>query len=373
MSVRRITLIARHYPPAVSGGARRPSHLAAALRALGVDVSVVAPSLPAGEPGLAVPHPHRDPSTETTAPPTLRDHARELLLWPDPDIRWSMRAARAAATLPAPDWILTTSPPESVHAAGAWLKRRTGARWAADFRDHWLERPHRQERKRFWRRSIERAFAEMLLPRADLALAVDASIAAELRKLGAHAPQVLAHAADPPPAPMALPAETINVVHTGAIALSDPECAIADMLAPFEKALIQNSALRLHLAGRLNDAERAAVAASPASAAIVDHGVLALGEARAMQAGADALIFVASHKMHVPPSKIVEYLACDVPIVACGDGPWRADLRTPPGDPVALLAALTKGARAPADRVRAPTPQEIARQLLDLMLSHPAR
>lgn len=372
MSVRRITLIARHYPPAVSGGARRPFHLARALRTLGVEVNVVAPTLPEGEPGLAVTHAHRDPSPAAPAPPRWRDLARELVLWPDPDIRWAMRAARAAATLPTPDWILTTSPPESLHAAGLWLKQRTGARWVADFRDHWLDRPHRLERKKWWRRSGERAMARRLLARADVAVAVDSSIAAELAALGARAPQVLPHAADPPPAAMALPAETINVVHTGAIAFSDPECDIEEMLAPFARAWAQQPTLRLHLAGRLTDPERAALAASPARAAMVDRGVLPLDSARALQAGADALIFVASAKMHVPPSKIVEYLACDAPIVACGDGPWRADPRAPAGEPSALLAALVKGARAPAGRARPPTPQAVAQQLLDLLAAHAA-
>lgn len=364
---KRVTLLARHYPPAISGGARRPFLLAQALRAEGIEVNVVAPVLPEGEPGVAVPHPHRDPSGAPPGRATLRDHARELLLWPDPDIRWSMRAARAAAALPTPDWIVTTSPPESLHAAGAWLKRRTGARWAMDFRDHWLERPHRVERARAWRRAGEAMLARRWLKAADLVLAVDPVIAAELEALGARAAHVLPHVAAPPPAPAHLPTETINVVHTGSIALSDPACRIGDMLEPFAAGSGANPMLRLHLAGRLTDAERTAIAASPAAGSCIDHGVLSLDQARALQAGADALIFVASAKMHVPPSKIVEYLTCDVPIIACGDGPWRADPRTPAGDPVEMLSDLRKGMKAPADRPRAPTPQAIARTLIELM------
>ena len=367
MKPRRITLLARHYPPAVSGGARRPFLLAQALRAEGVEVHVVAPSLPEGEPGIAVPHPHRDPSTAPPRAPSWRDHARELLLWPDPDIRWAMCAARAAAALPTPDWIITTSPPESLHAAGAWLRRRTGARWAMDFRDHWLERPHRQERSRWWRKAGEAMLARRWLARADLIVAVDPVIATELAALGARAARVITHVAAPPPPPAPLPSDSINVVHTGAIALSDPDCRVADMLDPFVAALAVNPTLRLHLAGRLTDGERATLAASPAAARWVDHGVLTLDAARALQAGADALIFVASPKMHVPPSKITEYLTCDVPIIACGAGPWRADPRTPPGDPTDALANLRKGMHAPTERIRPPTPSVAARALLDLM------
>ncbi|MBY0422923.1 MAG: hypothetical protein K2Q06_11515, partial [Parvularculaceae bacterium] len=140
----RLLLIARHYPPAVSGGARRPFLLARALRSRGCEVFVVAPSLPDGEPGRVVPHPNRDAGTAPPAPPGWRDHARDWLLWPDPDIRWSRRAAAAALAADfAPDWVWTTAPPESIHIGGLLMKRSRGARWLADVRDHWLDRPHR--------------------------------------------------------------------------------------------------------------------------------------------------------------------------------------------------------------------------------------
>jgi glycosyltransferase involved in cell wall biosynthesis len=43
------------------------------------------------------------------------------------------------------DMILTTSPPQSVHLAGLFLKVITGVKWAADFRDPWMidfKKPH---------------------------------------------------------------------------------------------------------------------------------------------------------------------------------------------------------------------------------------
>lgn len=366
----RLLLIARHYPPAVSGGARRPFFLANALRDLGAEVFVVAPSLPDGEPGVAVPHPNRDPSPSPNAAGlSPRDVLREYLLWPDPDIRWSSRAAKvAAANAPwRPDWIWTTSPPESIHAAGLRLKRTFGARWVADFRDHWLTRPHRLQRHAAWRSFGERHIARRWLPRADLVTAVDSEISAELSKLGARNPNIIPHAATPPTRTQALPEETINVVHTGSLSLSDPECDIALLLHPFEAALRTNRKLRLHLAGRLTERERAALAASAAASAITDHGVVPLDQARALQAGADALIFAASPKMHVPPSKISEYLTTDAPIIACGDGPWRRDERSPQAEPEAALVALVKGARAEANRPRPSTPAIAAAQFLGLM------
>ncbi|GAM97922.1 TPR/glycosyl transferase domain protein [alpha proteobacterium U9-1i] len=364
----RLLLITRHYPPAVSGGAKRPFLLAQALRKLGAEVFVIAPSLPEGEPGLAVPHPNRDPSGAPAAAPTLRDVARDWLLWPDPDIRWCLRAADAAEGAPwKPDWVWTTSPPESIHAAGWRVKQRTGARWLLDFRDHWLTRPHRLQRAAWHRRFGESAIARRWLRQADLVTCVDSSIQAELKALGAGDPRIAPHFAPVGDvAPVTLSADDINVVHTGSIALSDPEARIEDLLSPFEGALARNPALRLHLVGRLSAAERAAIEASPARARIDDHGVQPLETALGFQRAADALTLVGSRKTHVPPSKITEYLAADAPIIACGEGDWRKDPRVNEQSPRAAFAALTKGAkRGPGPR--APRVDEVAAQLYDWM------
>jgi glycosyltransferase involved in cell wall biosynthesis len=367
----RILLITRHYPPAVSGGAKRPFLLARELRKLGCEIFVIAPSLPDGEIGVAEPHPHRDPATSSGGKPNLRALARELLLWPDPDIRWTQKAAQTAIdqTPWRPDWVWTTSPPESIHAAGVSLKKHFGAKWMADFRDHWLDRPHRRERATFLRRAGERLIARRWLAQADLVTSVDPFIADELRLLGPVAPQVTPHfSPSDPVAPINLPAEDINVVHTGAISLSDPQARIEEILAPFEQALMRNPALKLHLVGRLTDQEVMLVQASPICHRILMHGVQPLETALGHQHAADALIFVGSGKTRVPPSKITEYLATDAPIIACGDGDWRSDPRVDNKDPSEALIALRQGdKRTPL--IRAPSVAEVAAQLLSKIRS----
>ena len=367
----RILLIARHYPPAVSGGARRPFLLAGGLRALGHDVFVVAPSLPDGEPGVAVPHGNRDPATGASAPAGgLRDRLRECLLWPDPDIRWSRRAAAvASSSVPwTPDWVWTTSPPESVHVAGALLRRRFGALWLADFRDHWLDRPHRTARVAWHRRIGEAVIARDVLAQADLVTCVDRFVAAELRGLGARDPQVLAHFQPPDMATeIILPAEDVNVVHSGSIALSDPEADIETLLVPFEEAVVANPGLRLHFVGRLTDAESGRAARSPARDRIVVHGVRPYAESLGFQRAADALALVGSRKTRVPPSKIVEYLATSKPIVACGDGDWLKDERLAGALRPAALSRLGKGGTATRGAMP-PTAREAAEALAGLLV-----
>ncbi|NWG72338.1 MAG: glycosyltransferase [Parvularculaceae bacterium] len=372
----RILLIARHYPPAVSGGARRPYLLARELRALGHEIFVIAPALPEGEPGVVAPHANRDPATLSgDAADGMRDVLREWLLWPDPDIRWSMRAATAAAEAApwTPDWIWTTSPPESIHSAGLALKRKTGARWLADFRDHWLDRPHRLARSAPHRKIGESLVARFQIPRADLITCVDGFVADEMRGFGARDPRVLPHFSPPDMAtPVALPAEDVNLVHSGSISLSDPEADIEALLAPFEEALRVNPRLRLHFVGRLTDAEGARARASPAGDRIVLHGVRSLPESLGMQHAADALALIGSPKTRVPPSKIVEYLATTKPIVVCGEGGWLKDERLRGALTPVDIARLEKGGTGQRP-VLPPTARQAAETLAVWLNEPPAR
>ena len=90
------------------------------------------------------------------------------------------------------------------------------------------------------------------------------------------------------------------------------------------------------------------------------------------QAAADGLALVASGKMHVPPSKIVDYARVDVPILAFGSGPWRSDRRLPAERAETSLASLKRG--DPRNYAwRAPTVAETANQLLQITDSAAAR
>ncbi|MEE2566484.1 hypothetical protein [Hyphobacterium marinum] len=323
----RVLLIARHFPPAVTGGARRPYLWAKGLEANGVEVFTVAPDIPADLTGSAEPHAFRDPSTALPGKPGLRDHARNLLLWPDPDIRWTRRAARLASeTCPfTPDWIITTSPPESVHAAGPLLlKHWPDARWAVDARDHWLVRPFRKQRDNPVRRAIEARQARAMLARASAVFAVNDLIAKEYAGYAPHAKTgVLAHFVMPAAEPYAFEGPGPHLVHTGSFKMSDPDVSIDPLLTAFEAAHARKPELRLHLAGRLREDEAARIEASPASDAIILHGVVPLETALAMQAGADALLVAAAPNAPVPPGKYAEYRASGAAIIPVGDGPWR--------------------------------------------------
>ncbi len=362
----RIVMLCRHFPPAVSGGARRPYLLARALADAGHEVRVLAPAPCDGVDVIPIPHPHVDPATADAATrATLRDRVRGALLLPDPDVRWAVRASRATLGFD-PDWVFTTSPPESAHVGGVLLRRLHRCRWIADFRDHWFAHALRTERTGTpVRTSIERHIARALARRMDFALAATPTIAAELRTLGARRVEVLENFAAPPVRRRELTAGEIHVVHTGSFTLSDPARRLGPVLEAFAAA--NNPRLRLHLVGRLTDTERHLVAACAVADRIDMTGPVDLETSRAWQAGADVLLLVTAPDTPHVPGKLAEYRAAGRPVIAHGGGAWQdAAGIAVVFDLARAFAALPDGARTLPPP---PTPADAAQQLVELLES----
>ncbi|KPP83288.1 MAG: TPR/glycosyl transferase domain protein [Oceanicaulis sp. HLUCCA04] len=362
----KVLLVARHYPPTVSGGSRRAHTLVTGLRSAGVEVRVAAPQPECGRGDVdyLVYHPNVSPSQGPPARPAVRDHLREWLLFPDPDVRWARRAAKAILQAAdwQPDWVITSAPPESIHECGLILQRRLGCKWLADFRDHWLESPLRPVRHYSIRRYIERYWARRYLSAADLVTSVNLRIDEELSRLKpgtACKRKVLPQAADPPPGPMMLPAGFRHVVHTGSFSLSDPCRRIEDVLAVFREALALNQKLVLHLAGRLTDAEQAAIARAGLGEAILHHGILPLVHARELQAAADLGLVLASPGSPAVPGKLFEYAASKTPVLVIGGGRWVDEAGWRAKNAPAVLAGLADGVVLPVP----PSAQETGAQL----------
>jgi peptidoglycan/xylan/chitin deacetylase (PgdA/CDA1 family)/glycosyltransferase involved in cell wall biosynthesis len=80
---------------------------------------------------------HPKPATINNKP-TLRDWVNALLAFPDEDTGWipfAMLKGETTIRRSSIDSILTSGPPHSTHLIGAWLSKRTGLPWVADFRD----------------------------------------------------------------------------------------------------------------------------------------------------------------------------------------------------------------------------------------------
>ena len=165
-------MVSFYFPPAGGGGVQRPLKLAQYLPALGIETHVLAPDDPRWmhrDDGLRVPTQawvHRSRylgpgggkpaeqlrGTQGLARATVyaRLMGRRLLV-PDESVGWNMTAIPAAIRLVRQhriDWVITTSPPGSVHLIGAAVQRATGARWLADLRDSIVAHPAPAQRQR---------------------------------------------------------------------------------------------------------------------------------------------------------------------------------------------------------------------------------
>ena len=200
-----------YFPPAGGGGVQRPLKLAQYLPALGVATHVLAPDDPKwvhSDPDLRVPtqawvHRARNlgprarrPAEELRAASGLERAvvqaqvtARRLLV-PDASVNWNLTAIPAAIRIvrrEGIDVVLTTSPPGSVHFAGAAAKRVTGVRWVADLRDPLFANQQRRADTFATRarQSTNERLARLVAARADAVTCVSEAIADEVRSLGA--------------------------------------------------------------------------------------------------------------------------------------------------------------------------------------------
>lgn len=359
MSAPFLLIVTRHYPPEISGGARRPFLLARGLRERGWRVAIASPFAPDGEPDwIRTPHPAAERGQASSAGgsnragPGWKSLARRMVRWPDNEIGWAGHAVQAVVSSGLrPDWVLTTSPPESAHAVGERLKRALGVRWALEMRDSWIEEPLRAELlKPGIRRRVEQGIAARWLQAADVRIAVSETLAAEMQRLApgtSPPPSVIGHFADPPPAPFRHEGEGPHLLHSGSFSLSHADRKLGGLLVAFGSLRSQMPAARLHLAGRLTAMERAELAVSPHAEAITLHGELPYTESRALQAGADALILY-QQGIDALPGKLAEYLECTAPILTLGEGTWKSRLSDVPHWPIDQAAtALAAPRREP--------------------------
>lgn len=287
----------------------------------------------------------------------IRSLARNWLLWPDPDIRWARRAlAQLESSDLSVDWVMTTSPPESLHLIGPMLKLSLGCKWVAEFRDTWTVAPHRAVLTQSWlRRSIERHLARRCLRAADAVTGVSEAVLSEVRNyVLADTPEcIIDHFSNAPPAPAKLPDNDLNIVHSGGFTLSDRRRELSDALDVFDSASIERSdhRIHLHIVGPLSPAEQETLDArcddEATKAKVTAHGEVSLNRSRALQAGADALLLHTPSSSHALPGKYAEYRQTRLPILYLGGGDWLSLVDAPDYlQPLyAGLLALQKGAR----------------------------
>ena len=237
---------------------------------------------------------------------------------------WSKAAARTALTAGfQPDWILTTSPPESVHLAGMQLAERLEARWAADFRDPWTAAIYRgcpTPLHRRWQAAKE----GRVVRRADLVISTSEPAAADFR--GRYPDQArdkficLPNGFDP------AEFETLDIrrsfrlplslIHAGNLTLDRD---ISALLEAIRRVNRDGLVCRLELAGQVADHVGKRVRELDLGAAVTISGYVPRPGLLAKLAAAHVGLLVEAFRPGaelVVPGKLYDYLGAGLPVLA---------------------------------------------------------
>lgn len=247
--------------------------------------------------------------------------ALRLLSWPDhirPVARAMKRRARdLLRDLPAPDVVLSTALPFSVHAAARDTARQCGALFVADNRDIWARNPYKLTAPFY--QSLDSSYERQMLASADLVVAVSEGMSDYYR------------ATYP-----ALADKVLTVMNGVDAGIEDCEGHVRD---PARLRLVYTGILygeRRDVTPLLRTAQRlgskvgidfygsepeivAQLAADFPDVAIVDRGKVPRAEALRAQCAADALIMVvgtAPWEDTLLPGKLFEYIGSGRPIIA---------------------------------------------------------
>lgn len=370
----RILIVTRHFPPEISGGARRPALLAEGLRLLGHQVTVAAPVGAACQDNheiisLGTFFPQSNSSVVPSRMNKLRSWIVEKIRLPDGERVWAKKAIgtlRIHPSIKLFDIVLTTSPPESVHSIGYALKREFGTIWVADMRDSWLAEPLLKVRTKRGRRFLEFRLARTWLSESDLIVAPTKFILREANKMASGTPTLIL--------PQPVEAELKNqasakhpkrLVHAGRFTMSDPSGRkIDELLQAFKIAQTNAPELELHLVGKLTEQEKVKAMSTPK---VVCCGEMTRPETLDYIKEAGGLIVVARSGTNAVPGKVFEYAVTGRPIIFCGDGPWLDELSI--SRPLPDLVTQIIGFANKADQVKATipihSPKETAQILMD--------
>jgi glycosyltransferase involved in cell wall biosynthesis len=346
-----LLLVAYFYPPCRDTGALRPTAMTKWLRRLGHRVTVLTTSaygIGDGPPtddvvrtmdlqrararlhGLDRVDALFDSDTYSGKP-----HLLSRVLVPEPLIvAWAPFARSRALWLNRSerfDCVITSSPPESVHAVGRALARR-GVPWVADLRDAWTFEPIRPAFPTGLQRRLDERLERRWLSSADKVVCVSRPAANDLRERLGIEPQLVPNGWDPDLIEPdhrggddvgILDPERISIVYTGRFGSygRDP--------APLVRALRElgradpqvASRLELVVAGPLTEGETELMRTDVSPARIVVSGSLSRERAIALQRAADALLLLASpQRTQLLNFKLFEYMATGRPILALAAG-----------------------------------------------------
>ena len=275
----------------------------------------------------------------------VRRHLAYLLLVPDPLVAWARRASRHPAVQEAgrgADWVLASSPPESVHLAAYRIAGSADARLLVDMRDGWLDEPtlplipaSRIQTAR------HRRLEERILRRADRIVVTSEvwqRLLTDRLPWTARRVEVLTNASPELPQPALKdrrvaddPARAMTLLYAGKLFSSRSERRIEHLMEPIERGIRGSSSSgRLLFVGNLDVDEKRQLGVWRERLAATGWAVevrppVMREEALQLMAESDGLLLLSSSMASIP-AKLFDYLAVRRPILAIaprGSAVWH--------------------------------------------------
>ncbi len=351
------------------------------------------PASPAGE---ALPSPPSNPEKSNTGGFSLKTLVKRGILspisrfthsylyTPDEVVGWvplAVKRGLQAIRHEGIDLIISTSPPETNHLVGLWLKRFSGKPWIADFRDPWTDNVIKQDKPPF-RQRLERRWEQKVLERSDAVVHVGHRFAELSRQsFPSVAPEkhrVITNGFDESDfAGMdgekiyaANRTAELNLLNVGTIY---GVSGFPALLKAFEQVITSpnvSGKVRINFIGELTPDQKAALGREPIKSHVTLHGFKKHREALTAMMSADVLLLMPSGADQrtndkIVPGKLYELIRIGRPVLMIGWEGESADIVRQSGtgrfvsadQPEQVAAAITDFVRRKADGELAVTPR----------------
>lgn len=344
--MRRVLLIAYHFPPEPAAGALRPGYLASYLPEFGWDVTVLTRPLEGDhkqatganiltanvlgqsfERSVRGALPSENGARNGTVSPLRRAlrWVKRTALFPDPAAGWLLPAiarGRAAMRVKPFDAVLSTATPATVHVVGAAIALREHIPWIADYRDPWAGNPGVVRGP--IRSVLEERLERSLIRRAAAVTTISDAIAGHLGRLHGRDVAVIPNGSEPRDwdGMDAIAPSGFRFCYTGSMFVEHRTPALLfEALAALRAEGHPAGNVGVDFFGPHSDHVNEQAIRCGIQTLVRQHGVVPRREALAAQrAASDLLIFLnmdpsAAYELG---SKIIEYTRARRPILAFG-------------------------------------------------------
>lgn len=252
---------------------------------------------------------------------------RSNLFIPDPRVLWvnpSVRFLLEYLDSNPVDVIITTGPPHSMHLIGLKLKKKTGIKWVADFRDPWTKIDfYNQLTITALADKRHRKLEKQVLLSADHIITVSPGMTEDFRAVGVSEISTITNGYDDHPDLGPRPPDSdFSFVHLGSMPKSRNPQILWEVLKEIgESSNDFKNALRVRLIGKIDVEVSEAINESGLNEFVHLESYIPHSEAQKVLASSSVLMLVINNTDNargILTNKFFEYLAAKRPIVAIG-------------------------------------------------------